>query len=78
MNLPEIEMAVHVLRLLEVAVESRDLKSSKVIPISITENTGKIKTCIVMKCIVEYPKNTPRLSDQATTYDTSISLVYLT
>ena len=29
MNLPEIEVTVHVIRVLEVAVESRDLKIAK-------------------------------------------------
>ena len=63
MNLPEIEMAVHALRVLDVAVESRDLKNSKVVPVRTTENTGKMQTCIVMRCNVEYPENTPSLSD---------------
>ena len=62
MNLPEVEMTVHVLRVLEVAVESRDLKNSKVVPVRTTENTGKMQTCIVMICIVRYPENTPSLS----------------
>lgn len=61
MNLPEIEMTVHVLRVLEVAVESRDLKSSKVVPVRTTENTGKMQTCIIMRCNVEDPKNTTSL-----------------
>ena len=42
MNLPEIEMTVHVLRVLGFAVESRDLKNSIVIPIRIIENNGKM------------------------------------
>ena len=58
MNLPEIEMTVHVLRVLEVAVESQDLKNSKVIPIRITENNGKMQTCIIMRCSERIPKNT--------------------
>ena len=43
MNLPEIEMTVHVIRVLQVAIESRDLKISKVILIRITENIGKMQ-----------------------------------
>ena len=70
MNLPEIEMTVHVFRVLEVAVEPRDLKISKVIPIRITENNGKMQTCIIMRCSVRIPKNTPIVSDQAMTSKT--------
>ena len=70
MNLPEVEMTVHVLRVLVFVVESRDIKNSKVIPIRITENTGKMKTCIVMRCIVKYPENTPSLNYQAMFYET--------
>ena len=53
-------MTVYVFRVLEVAVESRDLKNSKVILIRITENTGKMQTCIIMRCI-EIPRKYPEL-----------------
>ena len=59
MNLPEIEMTVHVLRVLEVAVEFPRSENSKVVLVRTTENTGKMNKCIVMRCIVRYPENTP-------------------